>query len=604
MKKAIKITTKLSPKPAKGTWDGLSAALSTLKAVTAAYAPVKARPRQKAKTASHKVAPKVSHLVSAPEPAEKVERAVALAAKVAAKKLEPPTQSELHKAIKKAFFKFVQAQQVEGTVAYGYVHKDQRAVLLAVDNNGAETWQVRYPDGATSKGNKLPLLRDLLSVSTARHNAGKERAAKKLERAVAKSPIDTSVLGAGAEENYVAPIRLKPEEVAGVPANVARAIEILGVATRRRYDVASLGGEKNYGTRLGLLKKLFNRDRVLVEETGITKLIEAFHSAIGVGEGTKAERAEEFARRCADIDKRVRTAKAEAAKKEKALAVLKARMTKRSVPGVILPYTPELKLNRAQRKLKEAADREDVKKLLLTVSPEQPAVPHPHAELTPVCEDLRLLEDMSKEPDGRIVMLQMEKANSQGAICVYNNGMRVAAGVVAPETLKTLRVVTSIDPADFAKQLLNPSTPSVPVTSVAARHLAAVLHCCKENDMKTTSEAPTKSKKFEAKTAPAKKAATVKPAKKAVKTAEPKGERKSSLFRLSNATAKEWGAFTTQKGVIIEALKKLGAVGKTSAGVTRGALIAALPDVPAANISFYLSKWQGANIVEKLPAAE
>ena len=587
-------------RPAKPGWDGTSAALPTLEAVTAAYAPVKDRPRQKIKTATYKVATKVARLVVSAEPADKVEKAMTAAAKVAAKKLAPPTASLMHKTLQKAGFKFIQAEKVEGSTAYGYQHKDQRVALLTVAVDGAEAWQVRFTDGATSGGVKLDLFTALLRISTARHDASKKRATEKVGRAVVKSPIDTSVLGAGAEgDDYIAPARLAPEEVAGVPASVARAIEMLGNLTARQFDLDMLRGDKHYGHRLALLKRLFDREKVLVAETGINNLTEAFFSAVGAGDGCKASKMKCFAERCKDIDKKVRTAKAELAKREKALAVLKTRatITKRAVPGIILPYSPELKLNRAQRKIRDAELKESAKKSLLGTSPEQPAVPHPYAEFIPIYEDLRLLEDMDKVPEGRIIMMQMEKANSQGAICVYNNGMRVAAGVVAPETLRTLRVVTNVDLADFAKQLLNPSTPSVPVTSVAARHLTTVLNCCKESDMKTTSvEAPVKGKKFEAKT----------PAKKTTpKTAKEVGApRKSSLFRLSNAAAKEWGAFTTQKGEIIAAFKKLNAVGKSVAGVTRGELIEALPDVPAANISFYLSKWQGANIVEKLPAAE
>ena len=38
--------------------------------------------------------------------------------------------------------------------------------------------------------------------------------------------------------------------------------------------------------------------------------------------------------------------------------------------------------------------------------------------------------------------------------------------------------------------------------------------------------------------------------------------------------------------------------------LTRAQLVAALPDVPDKNISFYLSKWQVPGIVEKMAAAE
>ena len=69
-----------------------------------------------------------------------------------------------------------------------------------------------------------------------------------------------------------------------------------------------------------------------------------------------------------------------------------------------------------------------------------------------------------------------------------------------------------------------------------------------------------------------------------------------------SATKSVWSAFTTQKGAIVAAFIKLGAVGK-GAGVTKGQLVAALPDVPDKNISFYLTKWQEPGIVEKTAAA-
>jgi hypothetical protein len=200
--------------------------------------------------------------------------------------------------------------------------------------------------------------------------------------------------------------------------------------------------------------------------------------------------------------------------------------------------------------------------------------------------------------------VQLERANSQGALVCYNNGMQVGVGVCPPEILETLRQMpTEVNLVTAVKQLLNPAVPSVPVTPTAAKHLTAVMHC-KENIMKNTAEAPAVEKKFAAKTTPTKKA-VVKPAKKAAEKKAPT-ERKSSLFRLLNESKAVWSAFKTQKAEIVAAFIKLGAVGKKAPGVTRAALIAALPKIGDKNISFYLSVWQKNEpvIVEKLAAAE
>jgi ABC-type transporter Mla subunit MlaD len=182
----------------------------------------------------------------------------------------------------------------------------------------------------------------------------------------------------------------------------------------------------------------------------------------------------------------------------------------------------------------------------------------------------------------------------------------VAAGVVPTEVLNTLRSKSTDDLIRDVNQLLHPITAGVVVTPVAERHLTAVLAHCKESiEManKKAAETAAKTKKFAAPAAASKKAAKAdKPAKAAASAAG--DARKSSLFRLLNDTKAAWSAFTTQKGEIVAAFVKLGAVGKTAAGVTRAQLIAALPEVPDKNISFYLSKWQPAGIVEKLPAAE
>jgi hypothetical protein len=135
--------------------------------------------------------------------------------------------------------------------------------------------------------------------------------------------------------------------------------------------------------------------------------------------------------------------------------------------------------------------------------------------------DIGLLED----PKNGIVMMQLEKENSQGAICVYNNGSRVAAGVVPPEILKTLRPVAGEqDLIKAAHQLLHPIVPSVPVTSVAASHLTAVINCKELIMASTTAKKITSpsTPKFAApaKAVPASKKNGAAPAKKA--TAEKK----------------------------------------------------------------------------------
>jgi hypothetical protein len=129
------------------------------------------------------------------------------------------------------------------------------------------------------------------------------------------------------------------------------------------------------------------------------------------------------------------------------------------------------------------------------------------------------------------------------------------------------------------------------VTPVAARHLTAVIEHRKEIENMA-------GKKFEAKGAEKR---AVK-AKKSVAKKTVGEPRKSSLFRLVKATEKVWGAFDKQKGEIVAAFKKLGAVGSKAPGITRAQLITAAPKVPVNNLSFYLSKWQPAGILEKLEA--
>jgi len=240
-----------------------------------------------------------------------------------------------------------------------------------------------------------------------------------------------------------------------------------------------------------------------------------------------------------------------------------------------------------------------VRPLSLTAADLSAKAPRDGAD-EPVLHGARLLEDKILGP----VALRLERVGSQGALAVYNDGTRLTVGVVPSEVLRILRPVPGVDAWEAAKQLLEPAEPGVPMTQVAAHHLAAVIDR-KETDM--SDNASVKEPKFAAKGAvkkaikqPSKKAVKA-PAKKAV--AGPGVERKTSLFRLKNDTKKEWSGYTGQKADIIAAFEKAGAVGSKALGITRGALIAALPNVPAANISFYLSKWQAPGVVEKLAAA-
>jgi hypothetical protein len=149
-------------------------------------------------------------------------------------------------------------------------------------------------------------------------------------------------------------------------------------------------------------------------------------------------------------------------------------------------YEKDSEMEDTLKKVKTAIKRQ-TEPVKLAPAPFTPAAPRegtPEPRIT--AASVRLLED----PRLGIILMQLEKENSQGAICVYNNSSRVSVGVVPPEILKTLRPVPGeVDLVKAANQLLNPVVPSVPVTPVAVGYLTAVLHC---------KEIATMSKKFEA----------------------------------------------------------------------------------------------------------
>jgi hypothetical protein len=645
---------------------------------------------------------------------KKAARLVELSETVGKKKeaLGPPLKSPLHRAVKNASFKFVQAVRDGGdATAYGYTHKDGRAAMLTVTLDGVETWAMRWPNNGGEQTGRDPVQFAKATMTTAaKRQAGLNRAAKRVTADAAKAAALTASQLEAAKDTDVARVPITQLLPDGPPDHVCRAVEMLRTVTAKQYDMDLLKGEKHYGHRVALLRALFNRAKgdYKVAETGIKNLTMAFCTAVGVPEGRCSAGA--FAARCVEIAKAFNAARRVAWKAEKKTAanVRLREEAEWTVSGMIIPYEkPKTRQQKAEEDIAvrkqviaETADAEPMAEPKLDV-PLAAYIPahlrmvtqlngtvslrlerfnsqgalHAYdtgrkiviSVLTPTLAEgarfsvdgvetvlMTLLESRSKRtdevelilrraaaafarsklplalvacpvavtrlrdaasavaislagvrllenPDLGAVLMQLEKENSQGAVCVYNNGNAITTGLVASEVLASLRPATPSNGQtntemlfEAAKQLLNPTTPGVPVTSVAASHLTAVINC-KENAQMATKTAVASGKKFTAQKAPVKKTTAAKK--------EPT-ERKTSMFRLIKGTEKEWGAFTTQKGMIVDAFQKAGAVGAKAAGVTRGALIAALPDVPKNNVSFYLSKWQAAGILEKLAPAE
>ena len=677
---------------------------------------------------------KTSEASPAPKP-ENADHLMELSATAAKKRAErlpadprvtvaPP---EADAALVAAGFTFARTEQN----ASGYVHEDGRTVLAESSGqwtllvNGLESGGANLTTLLTELAKPVPkrATKKALRINKA-HTRGAHAAAaiKAGKTALAVSLTPARALEVIHEAEAIAAAKRAAKvatAVPGMPPNVVRAVEMLGSLTDGKFNLHDLRGDKHYGHRLALLKRLFDREHVVMAETGINNLMQAFYSAIGAAGNCRAAQDADFTARCQDLLVKVHDAKLAAGKEAKRTvrAVRNAMKSSLIVPGIVIPQQKplskaakkvaakkeavalqmelavarptaqprpgtknlgrleahslrllthanglvSLKLERwnsqgavhiwegddgrvvsgvltpalavdvkvqaynldavkelasawlDDKKVKKTAEMEYVlhcvvhavnraqSAFALSVLPYQLPAPRPSAaELTITPAGVRLLEDSILGA----VLVQLERANSQGALVCYNNGMQVGVGVCPPEILETLRQMpTEVNLVTAVKQLLNPAVPSVPVTPTAAKHLTAVMHC-KENIMKNTAEAPAVEKKFAAKTTPTKKA-VVKPAKKAAEKKAPT-ERKSSLFRLLNESKAVWSAFKTQKAEIVAAFIKLGAVGKKAPGVTRAALIAALPKIGDKNISFYLSVWQKNEpvIVEKLAAAE
>jgi len=443
------------------TASSTSTRAADLKAVNVAISASNPKPETSAKAAK---------LV---ELSAKAAKLVELSAKAAKAKpvadLTAPTKQPLHKALVARSFKFAAAELVKDATAYGYTHEDGRAALLTATPDGVWAWMVQWPEGGGQTGGQDEnLLRKALDVSSTRRKAqmGRGEPLKVADKPVELILADPPVPVVETKTSQVLPD--------GPPNHVCRAVEMLNKLTAGRYDVETLRGDKHYGNRMALMRVLFNKlpGEVKAAETGVNLLETAFHTAIGADGKSLGGQRTDFAERCKGLVKDYRHAQAVAKKVQEALdAKLRHAAPKRFVPGTILPGVKK------QTRVQEAAEKELLRQeltLKLAVTPEPIAAPKPDAPIyTIVADDVRLLED----PGNGIVMLQIEKSNSQGALCVYNNGSRVAVGVVATERLATLRPVPGADVLKAANQLLNPVVPTVAVTPVAARHLTAVLYC-------------------------------------------------------------------------------------------------------------------------------
>jgi hypothetical protein len=498
--------------------------------------------------------------------------------------------------------------------ADGYQHKDGRAVLV-----GDGGWMLAQPDGSkTASGDVKP--------------------AQQL--------------------NYLADVLKHKAQIVKTETRVPRetdALMKLGWATTWKFDPASLAGDKSFSVRMKLAKAVHGSLEARAKHATVKALRESFMTMIGMaGQPWNAAAIKQAAAEAAK-------AKAKATKEEKAFIAKEMARTavERSVPGDITPPPPlpsrqsakqQAAANLAVAKELAASGKKDFAtsktytvtdkkgdKVELrrydaqwTPSADPGAMSHAgslyeaatgiklaqngvlvtldESKAKVVSEDAKCLVPtecaLLEHVDTGVALLRLAKPGLHGgAPCVYNDGSRVVLGVVSMTTLAKFRVIENADIKSAAKQLLAPVVASVKMTTEAESHLTAVLHSKEIADMETKNtkkfEGPTTAKKTAAKKTAAKKTAAK---KTAIKSAKPATERKSSLFRLKGDGKNTWGGFTGQKGDIVAAFKKLGAIGAKAKGVTRAALIAALPDISANNISFYLSKWQPAGLLEKLAA--
>jgi hypothetical protein len=443
-----------------------------------------------------------------------------------------------------------------------------------------------------------------------------------------------------------------PSPTVIAPSGVVAALRLLG----GDFDLTKLRGDERYGDRMRIAKAARETDKVLADQCSYAAVLRLLFEALGVdhrkarptGEAweTFADRAaqvlaaaskpEAKPRRTAPIGKKVRH-KTDAQLREEA-ECLKAELSakpkaepKPPAAPAPLPEEPEARAAELAER-KKALDRKlraDAAASDLSV---KKAPPVSTANGTTTAWGLELRDgqwaeprdfaDAPTEPDTAllprirpdayrflqhrhtgVVMLRVGEYVSGGAVCLYNGNGAIRAGVVSMASLARFAekatvngTKVTVDQEELALEVLRAQAAGSNVNPVAYGYLAAALLSGKEISVKIDTTAAKKAatkKSAEKKTAkaPAKKAV----AKKATEK-KPATERATSQYSLVKASAKTYEAFTGQKQTIVKAIQKLGTA-------TRSKLIAALPDVSANNISFYLVKWQKENILKKTAAA-
>lgn len=401
-----------------------------------------------------------------------LKKAAKIDKKVKAASAEQNPDTPITRLLLKAGFAHVGTQAVdERTTAHGYNHNDGSAAIFVHDNTSTEIgarWVLKNKDGAQKEG-KTP---------------------KELTEALHRPAL---------------------------AAHVLSAITLLYKLSKGTFNLSSFAGEQNYTNRVKLLKAVLNTDKVLVKDSGLQALTKAFQAALEVPQAAVAVMAKDFTTKCELLFRQNQKAERTAARVDKETSESAARrMTEPVHDGK--PVLPGVK--KLSAKAQAAADEQARTTLAEQIAAKRKreeytplAVPRPEATISVNVEDVCLLED----PANGIVLMCLEKPNSQGAICIYNNGSRVAAGVVPTEVLSSLRPLVSEDLVRDVNLLLHPITAGVIVTPVAETHLTAVLEHCKEKIVMAT-ETVVKTKKFAPPAGAAKKAS----AKKDEKKAEPK----------------------------------------------------------------------------------